>query len=120
MTVWHFGAQRDGLLVPPLTVSDYPEKQIGNKEEDTCAQADNPRIGECRVSREFGPSILFREGVDNLEAQRFGVLPIGHQDHAISLLICEEKGYDSGIHSGVRKIPIGTISRDREAKGIES
>jgi len=64
VTVWHFGAQRDGLLVPPLTVSDYPEKQIGNKEEDTRAQADNSRIGECRVSREFGPSILFREGVN--------------------------------------------------------
>jgi hypothetical protein len=65
VTVWHFGAQRDGLLVPPLTVSDYPEKQIGNKEEDTRAQADNSRIGECRVSREFGPSaaIAYWQGI---------------------------------------------------------
>jgi hypothetical protein len=112
--------QRDELLVPPLTLSDCPEEQIGNKEEDASAQADNPGIGECRVSREFGPSILSREGADNFQAQRFGVLPIAHQDHAISLLICEEKGYESGIHSGVRKIPIGTISRDRKAEGVES
>src|SRR6267378_3901123 len=112
--------QRYGLLVTPLTVSDCPEQKIGNKQEDTCGQADNPRVGECRVSREFGPSILFREGVDNLQAQGFGVLPIRHQDRAIPLLICEEKGYESGIHSGVRKIPIGTISRDRKAEGIES
>ena len=28
--------------------------------------------------------------------------------------------YESGIHSRVRKIPIGTISRDRKAEGIES
>ena len=84
--------QRDGLLVPPLTVSDYPEEQIGNKEEDTCAQADNPRIAECRVCREFGPSILFGEGVDNLQHQGFAVLLITHQDHTIALLICEENG----------------------------
>src|SRR5580704_1223087 len=112
--------QRGGLLVPPLTVSGCTEEQVGNKEKDTCAQADKPRVAECRFFREFAPSILFREGVNNLQAQRFGVLTIGHQDHAISLLICEEKGYESGIHSGVRKIPIGTISRDRKAEGIES
>jgi hypothetical protein len=72
----------------------YSEEQIANKEGDTCAdEADDPRVAESQlISREFGPSILFGEGVDNLQAQRFGVLPIGHQDHAIALLMCKENG----------------------------
>jgi len=94
-------------------VTDHPEEQIGDKDDTRKDQGYNPRIAECRVCRQFGPSMLFGEGVDNLQTQRFGVLPIGHQDRAISLLICEEKGYESGIHSGVGKIAIGAISRDR-------
>src|ERR1700758_5773073 len=99
--------QRDGLLVPFLAVADYSEEQIGDKDERCSDQADDPRIAESRLCREFGPSILFREGVDNLQAQPFGVLRIGHQDHAISLLICEEKSYESGIHSGCEKYRLG-------------
>jgi hypothetical protein len=77
-----------------LAVSAYSKEQIGNK-GDTCTdQADDPRIAESRlICREFGPSILFREGLDNLQHQRFAVLLIAHQDHAIALLlICEENG----------------------------
>jgi hypothetical protein len=74
-------------------VSDYSEERVGSK-DDTCAdQADDPRIAESRLlSREFGPSILFREGVDNLQHQRFAVLLIANQDHTIALYICEEEG----------------------------
>src|SRR5258705_10098326 len=76
-----------------LAVADYSGEQIRNKDHTCAAQADNPGIGECRVSREFSPSILFGEGLDNLQHQRFAVLLIAHQDHAIALLlICEENG----------------------------
>src|SRR5882762_4020305 len=54
-----------------LAVADYSEEQIRNKDHTCADQADNPRIGECRVSREFSPSMLFGEGLDNLQHQRF-------------------------------------------------
>src|SRR6267378_3870381 len=80
------------LLVPPLAVADYPEEQIGDNDEGCADQADEPRIPECRICREFGPSILFGEGLDDLQHQRFAVLLIAQQDHTIALLICEEEG----------------------------
>ena len=84
--------QRDGLLVSPLAAADYSEEQIGEK-DDTCTdQADDPRIADPRLCREFGPSILFGEGADNLQAQRFGVLLIAHQDKAVALFIREQEG----------------------------
>src|SRR6266403_5365499 len=107
--------QRDGLLVPTLTVTDYSEEQIDDKDERCADQADDPRIAECRLCREFGPSILFGEGLDDLQHQRFAVLLIAQQDHTIALLICEEEGQVSKIRSRVGKIPIGAISRDSKA-----
>jgi len=96
--------QRDGLLVPPLTVSDYPEEQIGNKEEDTGAQADDPATAESRlICGEFGPSILFGDGLDNLQHQRFAVLLIAHQDHAITLLLISKTARNPVVAPGCQK-----------------
>ena len=82
----------DGLLVAPHAAVDYSEEQIDEKHDGCADEGDDPRIAEWRVCREFGPSILFGEGVDNLQHQRFAVLLIAHQDHAIALLVCEEEG----------------------------
>lgn len=72
-------------------MSACPEDQIGNKKDRCADQADDPRIAESRpICREFGPSILFGECVDNLRHQRFAVLAVGHQGHSVALLIGKE------------------------------
>jgi hypothetical protein len=74
-------------------VSAYSEEQVGSKDDKYAVHADDPRIAESRlICGEFGPSILFGEGMDNLQHQGFAVLLIAHQDHAIALLMCEEHG----------------------------
>ena len=100
-------------------VSDNSEEQVASKQQRNADQTDDPRIAKYRIiCRELSPPILLRDGADDLEAQVLAVLPIRHQGEAIACLVCEERSYESGIHSGVPKIPVGAVSPDNESECI--
>src|SRR5215471_17164678 len=111
--------RREGLLVAILVVTDYSEERIGQKDDTRTAQADHPRIAESRlIGGEFGPSILFCESADGLQHQVFAVILIGHQNHTITLLICEENRQESGVRPGVPKIPTCAMPIDHKPERI--
>ena len=58
---------RYGLGIAPPAVTAYSEEQISDNDERHADHADDPRIAESRLSREFAPSILFGEGADDLQ-----------------------------------------------------
>ena len=78
------------MIDPFVAVTDYSEKEIGKENYACTDQGDDPRIAEPGLPWEFGPSILFSEGLDNFQHQRLAVLLIAHQHHAIAFLICEK------------------------------
>jgi len=55
------------------------------------------------------PSVLFGEGLADLQQQRFAVLLLAQQDHTIALIICEQEGQVSKILQGGKKT-IGAIT----------
>src|SRR5579862_6361296 len=102
-------------------MANHQQEEIGKKDHTRTDRGDDPRIVESRLFyREFGPSELFRESLYNLKHHCLAVLVIGHQHHAVSLLVCEEERQESRIRPRVRKIPIRAMSIDSKTESIVS